>query len=668
MRRRAHVPAGGPDERLVDPDHAGREQSPRRRPHPPRLRLGPSPAGRPSGLGHLLLWTTAYVVLDYVGLLTDSPTTGSPLFFPAAGVAAAWILVTPTTSQVRRVPPLVLLATTLVALEHRRSVLGAALLYGARARRPGLGGRTAPAARMGRRDRARRGRGLPPGHPARFLSLAWPPSVAALASAPVATAAAALLSGEWDWLVPVSWSVRNSSSIIVVASSVLVLRQHLLPSAGTARDADHAGRLGRPGPRQSRSSVGFLLLGRRRRGRARLRHQPRAALGLRGGRGHRVGLLPVRPPGRGPRLPRPEHPDPHGRHPRGRPLRRHRRTRCSRSASCRRSAGCARCWRCCWPSAARSSSSSPRALTEAVQRAEQRLQLFESLSASTTDAVTVIDSDDRVVWANDAAARLLPQSGTVADWTLTDLDGLALEHDRLPHRRALTGSVVTHERVVRPAATPSGQRVVLSVSANGLAGFENHARSTVVMVLRDVTTDEDHRQQLQEFAGVVAHDLRGPLTSVSGWTEAALDGLTDAAGATRRRRGAGRPRPGAQRARPDRRPHGPHERADRGPAAARPGPRRLPGPRRHRHRGAGARGGRAPRRPRPRARGGPAAGVAGRPRPARAGDRQPRLQRPQVRRTRHRAPDRGHRAPRRGRGHDRGPRQRQSGSRPTSSR
>ncbi|MFC7478827.1 hypothetical protein ACFQX7_00450 [Luedemannella flava] len=49
------------------------------------------------------------------------------------------------------------------------------------------------------------------------------------------------------------------------------------------------------------------------------------------------------------------------------------------------------------------------------------------------------------------------------------------------------------------------------------------------MLYHDVTAERRNRDELASFAGVVAHDLRNPLTTVEGWTEAAVEAL-DAAG------------------------------------------------------------------------------------------------------------------------------------------
>ena len=243
------------------------------------------------------------------------------------------------------------------------------------------------------------------------------------------------------------------------------------------------------------------------------------------------------------------------------------------------------------------------ALTQEAGRAQERLQLFESLSASTTDAVTVVDSRRPGGVGQRARRQAAPRVDSLAEWALTDLDGLALEHDRLPHRRALAGSVVTHERVVRPAPTPGGQRVVLSVSANGLVRLrEPHQPHR-----GDGAARRHHRRGPPPAApGVRGGGGPRPARSADqrlGVDRGGARRADRAPGAPRRRGQGDRPRAGAQRAGPGRRPHGPHERADRGPAAARPGPRRLPGSSSTIDTEAlVARGGRAPRRPRPGAR------------------------------------------------------------------
>ena len=48
----------------------------------------------------------------------------------------------------------------------------------------------------------------------------------------------------------------------------------------------------------------------------------------------------------------------------------------------------------------------------------------------------------------------------------------------------------------------------------------------VVTTLRDVTRDQEERDQLVGFAGIVAHDLKNPLTVVRGWSESIQEELS----------------------------------------------------------------------------------------------------------------------------------------------
>lgn len=85
-----------------------------------------------------------------------------------------------------------------------------------------------------------------------------------------------------------------------------------------------------------------------------------------------------------------------------------------------------------------------------------------------------------------------------------------------------------------PLVTGDGPRT-LSVTASRLAvappaggGREPDAgeeTGRTVLVLRDVTDEREQVDALSAFAGVVAHDVRGPITAMVGWSETALDAL-----------------------------------------------------------------------------------------------------------------------------------------------
>ena len=80
---------------------------------------------------------------------------------------------------------------------------------------------------------------------------------------------------------------------------------------------------------------------------------------------------------------------------------------------------------------------------------------------------------------------------------------------RRPRSRSRSGSVRTALRA------SSSSRLSRSATAT--------TRSTMVL-LHDVTSQRARLRELSNFAGMVAHDLRGPLTVLDGWLEVVQDG------------------------------------------------------------------------------------------------------------------------------------------------
>jgi len=78
-----------------------------------------------------------------------------------------------------------------------------------------------------------------------------------------------------------------------------------------------------------------------------------------------------------------------------------------------------------------------------------------------------------------------------------------------PHTLSVTAARLT---VAPTAGTGQGQD----------AGTD---ASRTVLVLRDVTDEREQVDALSAFAGVVAHDVRGPISAMVGWSETALDAL-----------------------------------------------------------------------------------------------------------------------------------------------
>jgi signal transduction histidine kinase len=86
--------------------------------------------------------------------------------------------------------------------------------------------------------------------------------------------------------------------------------------------------------------------------------------------------------------------------------------------------------------------------------------------------------------------------------------------DERPDARALAGEVIDGVDVT--LADAEGR--ILNVAAQPLHTGPDEQRRAV-LVFRDVTSERLHSQELAAFAGVVAHDLLNPVTSVAGWAE-----------------------------------------------------------------------------------------------------------------------------------------------------
>jgi len=165
-------------------------------------------------------------------------------------------------------------------------------------------------------------------------------------------------------------------------------------------------------------------------------------------------------------------------------------------------------------------------LTHSERQATSQATLVRAILDSMADGVTVVDAAGRVVLRNPAASLLvgdLPgdslESLPPSAYGLLRPDGTSVAPTEMPVARALAGErVVDVDLFVRNPAIPDGR--LLEVSATPLPDTDP---PSAVVVFHDVTADRRERDELASFAGVVAHDLLNPLTTVEGWSEALAD-------------------------------------------------------------------------------------------------------------------------------------------------
>ncbi|WP_197286889.1 ATP-binding protein [Planomonospora sphaerica] len=174
-------------------------------------------------------------------------------------------------------------------------------------------------------------------------------------------------------------------------------------------------------------------------------------------------------------------------------------------------------------------------LRSAEADARRQAGLLAAVLDSVSDGVGVVDGQGRFLMNNPAAGEILgvpPTAGGPESWQ--DHYGILLPDgsapfpvEDLPMTQALAGRRVEQvPMMIRNRAHPEG--IVLSVSAQPLD--PSGGRSGAVTVFRDITASREHEAELAAFAGVVAHDLRRPLTAMRGFVELVRDELDELAG------------------------------------------------------------------------------------------------------------------------------------------
>lgn len=160
------------------------------------------------------------------------------------------------------------------------------------------------------------------------------------------------------------------------------------------------------------------------------------------------------------------------------------------------------------------------------KESETQRQLLETVFNSMTDGVIVVDHSE-VSMFNQSARQLLGRAmptGRPESWSeafgLSDVEGGALDDEKLRESLFARGAD-SHSRSVEVRVGDDAAPRILDVTAEPLGNEED--RSTIVL-LHDITAQRARLRELSNFAGMVAHDLRGPLTVLDGWLEVVQDG------------------------------------------------------------------------------------------------------------------------------------------------
>lgn len=159
-----------------------------------------------------------------------------------------------------------------------------------------------------------------------------------------------------------------------------------------------------------------------------------------------------------------------------------------------------------------------------VSDSERQRTLLTAVFESMNDGVLIMDRSG-VRMHNTAARQLLGRAipthdpgSWVQHFDLSGADGRELRDEMLLEHLLAAPSASSPPVDVRVGS--GGTARILDVRAQVL-GADDEQSSMVL--LHDVTSQRARVRELGNFAGMVAHDLRGPLTVLDGWLEVAQD-------------------------------------------------------------------------------------------------------------------------------------------------
>ncbi len=153
---------------------------------------------------------------------------------------------------------------------------------------------------------------------------------------------------------------------------------------------------------------------------------------------------------------------------------------------------------------------------------EQR-DLLSTVFSGLVEGVVVVDETGAVVLANQIAKPLVGEGGLPA--SLVELVERALAGEQADAELELVGRTVRAS--ARPLLGHVAEKISLSKPPTAAASGPIAARTGAIVVLYDVTRMRALEAVRREFLSNAAHELRTPVTSISGYAETLLGGGVD---------------------------------------------------------------------------------------------------------------------------------------------
>ncbi len=157
-----------------------------------------------------------------------------------------------------------------------------------------------------------------------------------------------------------------------------------------------------------------------------------------------------------------------------------------------------------------------RATTQRQHRLTGQLARFRSAAQAMPDAVIVLDADDRIVWCNAMAERYF---------------GIEQRKDAGQPLLNLVRTPTFVEYVKGGAyEDPLTVRLTRDADLALSVRFVPYGQEEKLLLARDVTQAEKLDTMRRDFVANVSHELKTPLTVVSGFVETIIDGHVDVRG------------------------------------------------------------------------------------------------------------------------------------------
>ena len=158
-------------------------------------------------------------------------------------------------------------------------------------------------------------------------------------------------------------------------------------------------------------------------------------------------------------------------------------------------------------------SAQKKTIDKQIKEAEQKQEEFKLITENMSEGLLVIDKDSNVLSYNQAAVRLLEISDVKS--------GSVLAFNWSKGFRSVVVKALSGERA---ESDISHDENTYNLIANPV--YENEKIIGAVIVIIDITESVKREQLRQEFTSNVSHELKTPLTSISGFAEMMKSGGT----------------------------------------------------------------------------------------------------------------------------------------------